>query len=140
MHTNIWPKLGITLTLSSILFLVVSIFRLLYSWQYCPYILYALLLAVVPLYFVHYINSSTAFIFCTLYSWKWCSYISNAIFIAPWSLCLLQRASCILSFCFVFLVWEWVAKMPKKKRQIYLWTTCENLENSLFHQFPVISL
>ena len=58
------------------------IFRLLYSRQYFPYILFALFLAVVPLYFVYsifiavlplcflrYIHESAALTFCTLYPW-----------------------------------------------------------------------
>ena len=58
------------------------IFCLLYSRQYFPYILFALFLAVVPLYFVsgifiavlplcflRYIHGSAALTFCTLYPW-----------------------------------------------------------------------
>ena len=44
-------KLGVTLTLLFILFLDVSIFRLLYSWQ------------ILPWHFIHYVHSSTTYIF-----------------------------------------------------------------------------
>ena len=50
------------------------------------YVSFALFLAVVPLYFVRYIHSSTTLIFPTLYSLKCCSYISYAISMAIWSL------------------------------------------------------
>ena len=49
-------KLGVTLTLLVFLFLDVSIFRLLYSWQ------------VLPLYFYRFVSGSTVFIFGPLYS------------------------------------------------------------------------
>ena len=56
------PKLGVTLTLKSILFLIVPIFCL----QYCLCISSA---TIIPLYFAHYIHRSAAFIFRTLYPW-----------------------------------------------------------------------
>ena len=74
--------IGVTLTIEFILSLIVPIFCLLNLWQYCPYISYTLFLAVLPLYFIRYIHSSTTHVFCTLYTWKPCSYISYAIFMA----------------------------------------------------------
>ena len=69
------------------------IFRLLYSWQHCPYISHALFLAVLTLYFVRYIHSSSTLIFCTLSicPLRWCSHISYAIFRAIWSLAIKPR-------------------------------------------------
>ena len=81
LHTTIWPKLGVTLSPKFILFLIVPVFCLLYSWQYFPYTLYALFLEVLllcfvryglfrpPLYFVHCVHGTAALIFRTLYSW-----------------------------------------------------------------------
>ena len=60
--------IGVTLTIEFILSLIVPIFCLLNLWQYCPYILYALFLAALPLYFIRYIHSSTTHVFCTLYT------------------------------------------------------------------------
>ena len=81
------PKLGITLTLLFILFLDVSIFRLLYSCQILPLYFRPLFLAVLPLHFVRYIHSSTTYIFRTLYSLESCSYILYAVSMAIWRLC-----------------------------------------------------
>ena len=55
--TTIRPKLGFILTLQLILFLIVAIFRTLYSWQHYPCISYAIFM------------SSTTLTFRTLYSW-----------------------------------------------------------------------
>ena len=52
-------KLGVTLTLLFILFLDVSIFCLLYSWQ------------ILPLHFIHYLHSSTTCIFCSVHCIHW---------------------------------------------------------------------
>ena len=79
VDTTIRPRLGVTLNLSFIVFLIVPIFRLLYSCQHCPYISFALFLAALSLYFVCYIDNSTTLIFRTLYPWKSCSFISYAI-------------------------------------------------------------
>ena len=49
-----------------------------------------------------------------------------------------QHASFVLSLRFIFPVWKWCAKMPQKKRQFYLWTTCESFKDVPFHQFPVL--
>ena len=80
-------KLGVTLTLLFILFLDVSKFRLLYSCQILPLYFRPLFLAVLPLYFVRYIHSSTTYIFRTLYSLESCSYILYAVSMATWRLC-----------------------------------------------------
>ena len=58
------------------------IFRLLYSRSYFPYISLALFLAVLPLYFVGYIHSSTTIIFCTLYSRRSVAVIFCTLY--PW--------------------------------------------------------
>ena len=85
--TTIQPKLGAILTLKFIIFLIVSILCLRYSWQYCPYVSLSLFLAVFPrynrgsttstfrplyslstaLYFAHNIHRSAVLIFLTLY-------------------------------------------------------------------------
>ena len=52
-------KLGVTLTLLFILFLDVSIFCLLCSWQ------------ILPLHFIHYLHSSTTCIFCSVHCIHW---------------------------------------------------------------------
>ena len=62
LYTTIRPKLGVTLTLKFILFLIVPIFCL----QYCLYISSA---TIIPLYFVHYSHRSAALVIRTLYSW-----------------------------------------------------------------------
>ena len=85
LHTTIRPRLGV------ILFFYIHgstalIFRPLYLWQYCSYILYAMFMAVLPLHFALHIHCSTALIFSTLYSWKYRFYILYAIFMAIWSL------------------------------------------------------
>ena len=79
-------NLGVTLTLLFILFLDVSIFRLLYSCQIMPLYFRSLFLAVLPLYFVRYIHSSTTYIFRTLYSLESCCYILYAVSMAIWRL------------------------------------------------------
>ena len=86
--TTIQPKLGAILTLKFIIFLIVPILCLRYSWQYCPYVSPSLFLAVFPrynrgsttftfrplyslstaLYFAHNIHRSAGLIFLTLYS------------------------------------------------------------------------
>ena len=76
--TAIRPKLKVTL----IRFSIVPIFRLLYSRSYFPYISLALFLAVLPLYFVGYIHSSTTIIFCTLYSRRSVAVIFCTLY--PW--------------------------------------------------------
>ena len=99
--TTIWPKTRVLINLF-ILFVhnhstkVRShSYSLIYSFLHCAdisfakrntsLISFALFLAVVPLYFVRYIHSSTTFMFPTLYSWKFCFYISYAISMAMWS-------------------------------------------------------
>ena len=88
---TIRPKLGVTLILKFIIFLIEPIFCL----QYCLYISSATIIplylvyyirrsaalifhtlylwlqsaTIIPLYFVHYIHRSAALIFCTLYPW-----------------------------------------------------------------------
>ena len=62
LYMTIQPKLGVTLTLKFIIFLIAPIFCL----QYCLYISSA---TIIPLYFVCYIHRSAALIFRTLYSW-----------------------------------------------------------------------
>ena len=42
---------------------------LIYSFQNCANILYAMFMVVLPLYFVHYIDASTALMFHTLQLW-----------------------------------------------------------------------
>ena len=59
---------GLFLLFNLFFFLIVPIFCLLYSWQYCPYISYALFLGVLPLNFVNYIHESVALIFRMVYS------------------------------------------------------------------------
>ena len=59
---TIRPKLGVTLILKFIIFLIEPIFCL----QYCLYISSA---TIIPLYFVYYIHRSAALIFRTLYPW-----------------------------------------------------------------------
>ena len=62
-------------------------FPLNYSFLNCAKVSFALFKAVLPLYFVRYIHSSTSYIiFRTLYLWKCCSYISYATSMAIWSL------------------------------------------------------
>ena len=62
LYMTIRPKLGITLILKFIIFLIEPIFCL----QYCLYILST---TIIPLYFVYYIHRSAALIFCMLYPW-----------------------------------------------------------------------
>ena len=45
------------------------IFRTLYFWHYCLYISSTILIAVLLLYFVHYIHGNAALIFRALCSW-----------------------------------------------------------------------
>ena len=59
---TIRPKLGVTLILRFIIFLIEPIFCL----QYCVYISSA---TIIPLYLVYYIHRSAALIFRTLYPW-----------------------------------------------------------------------
>ena len=59
---TIRPKLGVTLILKFIIFLIEPIFCV----QYCFYILSA---TIIPLYFVYYIHRSAALIFRTLHPW-----------------------------------------------------------------------
>ena len=59
-------------------------YSLVYSFLFAN-ISFAIFMAVLPLYFVCYIHSSTTYIFRTLKSWKSCAYISYAIFMAIWS-------------------------------------------------------
>ena len=91
-------------------------FRLLCSWQYCPYNLYALFLAVLPLYFVRYIRSSTTFISYTILMEVLLYYISYAIFMAIWTLC--QSCESVLvgnflfkQFCLALSISWWIAKV-----------------------------
>ena len=72
LYTTIRPKLGVTLTLKFILFLIVPIFCL----QYCLYISSAI---TIPLYFVHYIHRSATPIFRTLYPWLYYVYAEITI-------------------------------------------------------------
>ena len=62
LYMTIRPKLGVTLILKFIIFLIEPILGL----QYCLYISSA---TIIPLYFVYYIHRSAAFTFCTLYPW-----------------------------------------------------------------------
>ena len=61
---------------------------LIYYFFNCANISFAILKAVLPLYFVRSIHRDAALtlIFRTLYSWKCCSYISYAESMAIWSL------------------------------------------------------
>ena len=62
LYMTIRPKLGVTLTLKFIPFLILPIFCL----QYCLYISSA---TIIPLYFAHYIYRNAALIFRMLYPW-----------------------------------------------------------------------
>ena len=62
LYMTIRPKLGITLILKFIIFLIEPIFCL----QYCLYILST---TIIPLYFVYYIHRSAAVIVSVLYPW-----------------------------------------------------------------------
>ena len=62
LYMTIQPKLGITLILKFIIFLIEPIFCL----QYCLYILFT---TIIPLYFVYYIHRSAAVIVSVLYPW-----------------------------------------------------------------------
>ena len=68
LYTTIRPKLGVTLTLKFVFFLIVPIICL----QHCLYISPA---TIIPLYFVDYINRRISY-----------SYISYVISMAIWSL------------------------------------------------------
>ena len=59
LYTIIRPKLGVTLTLKFIIFLILPIFRL----QYCLYISSTIFIVVLPSYFVHHIYGRAAHIF-----------------------------------------------------------------------------
>ena len=59
---TIRPRLGVTLILKFIIFLI----ELISCLQYCLYISSA---TIIPLYFVYYIHRSAALIFRTLYLW-----------------------------------------------------------------------
>ena len=81
---TIRPKLGVTLILKFIIFLIEPIFCL----QYCLYISFT---TIIPLYFVYYIHRSTALIFRTLYPRL---YEALAKFLCTlWSLALAKKSS-----------------------------------------------
>ena len=109
MYTSVQPKISVLINL---IFLFVHnhstkvtshSYSLIYSFLHCadillysrqcfPYISFALFLAVLPLYFIRSIHSSTSLMFPTLYSWKCCSYILYAISMAIWNLSLKDAA------------------------------------------------
>ena len=80
--------LGVILTVWFILFLTAPIFCMLDSKQYFPFLLFALFLAVFPLYFLGYIHGRTSYpyISYTTFLEVLLLYISYTIFMATWSL------------------------------------------------------
>ena len=135
-------NLGVNLTLLFILFLDVSIFHLLYSCQIMPLYFRSLFLAVLPLYFVRYIHSSTTYIFRTLYSLESCSYILYALSMAIWRLCRCSAAvpcsgvpgftACLLQICSI----KTDAAVRSCSVKMLLW---KNSQNSQWSNYVAVS-